>query len=252
MGTIINSLEGINQRSLYETGGLLSGRFTENHPRFAKLFPQVASIIDSAFFAIALDGVLLVNSLSTIARSNHKQATPLRPLISTAVAILQRLRTGYGRDGSDQMFELLSGICTLAATSPLREQSADNALRAINIELSISYVASGLVKLFGPEWRNGTAVASIMQTSSYGSPWLSQALNKHPSLSTAACWATIAGETLFPVIFMLPTAAARRLLPIATLFHLAIAYFMGLPRFFWAFGAAHVASLFVIENKSKR
>jgi hypothetical protein len=124
-------------------------------------------------------------------------------------------------------------------------------MRTLALETSLSYVASGMVKAVSPVWLKGEAVGGIMRTRSYGDPRAHRLVTRFPVISTALSWGTIAAECGFPLIYLLPKPAARGYLAIMTGFHLGIGAFMGLNRFFLAFGATHPAIHYVLSQRRR-
>ena len=73
-----------------------------------------------------------------------------------------------------------------------------------------------------------------------------------PKLSLGLCWLVILGETLFPIVLILPPDALYVVLGASIVFHFMTAYFMGLNTFVWAFIATYpsVISLSLTVRKS--
>lgn len=248
IGQLIAGAEGLVSRRLHENGNLLSGRFHEAYPEVSRRFPRVARVLDSEKFPIVLDGMRIVSGSASVLFGRSRLVSNVLPLMISATGYLDSLRTHLGRDGSDQMQETLAFAQLLTQIGTLGRGDKDLTLRLINAELAISYVAAGLVKLVSYDWRRGRAIRGILHTSSYGHPGFVALLDRHITLARIIEWATIVGETAYPIIYVLPVQISRILAPIATAFHLSTAVFMGLPRFMWSFGAAHPAMIYVIET----
>jgi hypothetical protein len=138
------------------------------------------------------------------------------------------------------------------ALVPTASRSDDLFLRAVNAQLCVSYAASGLAKLISSDWRSGRAMELILRTDIYGGTWFARLVRSHPNFGKIMTWYTIVWESTYPAVYLLDPRRARLVLLIAKCFHFGIAYAMGLPRFFWAFGAAHPAAEYVIDRRSTR
>jgi len=96
--------------------------------------------------------------------------------------------------------------------------------------MCIVYVASGIEKATGQQWRNGEAIwrALIREDVPVNFSWLAAV----PLVAMIACWFTLIAEVGYGVFIWMP--ATRRIwLALITLLHAGIAVFLGL----WFFSA---------------
>lgn len=250
-GQCVSAAEGLARRDLYRSGELLSPQIRHAYPKFARKHPHLTALLEDYRFIVGCDTVKAAAGLATLFLPHTRRLTVVTSTVSAVVFGLERYRTNFGRDGSDQMQDIMATIVALSSAFRDREEAADFALRAINTQLAVSYFASGAIKLVSDDWRSGRAFVSVMRTEAYGHPRAAAVLDKIPASSLLVCWGTILGETLYPLLYLVPKSArVQRALPIAGLFHLAIGHFMGLPRFVWAFGATHPAASYVLEGGS--
>jgi len=102
------------------------------------------------------------------------------------------------------------------------------AVLAIVAQLLVVYETSGIMKVMGEKWHNGTALYYITQVDWFSHP-LTRALFKNPFAVTLG--------TFLPIVFLVffPLAVCTRLKPFwiafGILFHLSIAFAMGLVTF---------------------
>jgi hypothetical protein len=199
--------------------GVLAGRFTVvSTPRIAGL--QLVLAVSVVVF-LAFD------------------ISPSVPLVGlAAAAALQRVLLPYGRDGSDELGRILTitaGIAFLAAEDTYVVRIG---LGFIAAQLCLSYAASGVAKLFGRQWRSGTAVPAILHTA-FGHEGITRsALDRRPAVGKALTWLVIVFELAIPVGVVLGGWVALVALAGAAAFHLGIAVSMGLNRFApWFFAA---------------
>jgi hypothetical protein len=113
----------------------------------------------------------------------------------------------------------------------LRTAAARLALRVLQIHLCVVYLASGLEKLSGPQWRNGEAFwRAVMRPSwdPFDLTWLAH----HPWVPLLGCWATLAVEIGYAALVW--PRVSRRWILLATIgMHAGIAVALGL----WSFSA---------------
>lgn len=163
-------------------------------------------------------------------------AAMLAGLLAVAVMLLRRYQGPYN-GGSDRM-GLLILLCLClshaAPTAPLREL----AFGYLAIQLVLSYVISGWVKLINPDWRSGQALRDVFAFSAYPVSEGLRGWAARPALLLAMSWAVIGFELVFPLA-MISQPALLTALGIAALFHLANAVLFGLNRFFWTWLAAY-------------
>ncbi|MEM6758984.1 MAG: HTTM domain-containing protein [Pseudomonadota bacterium] len=137
--------------------------------------------------------------------------------------------------GSDRMGLLVLYGVTLAAWVP---GVAPVAIGYVGVQLVLSYVVAGLVKLQNPAWRSGQALRDVFAFSAYPVAENLRRLARQGRLLRAASWAVMGLEVLFPVALFFQGTLFAAL--IATMvFHLANACLFGLNRFVWAWAAAY-------------
>ena len=167
------------------------------------------------------------------------------PLVALAVWSLLALSRYQGpyNGGSDRMGLLALWCLTAAALAPtalLREAF----FGYLGLQLVLSYLVSGWVKIVNADWRSGRALADVFLFSAYPVAENLRALAGHPGLLRAASWAVMLLELLFPLALLSETALIVALLA-AGLFHLANACLFGLNRFFWTWLATYPAVLWL-------
>lgn len=103
----------------------------------------------------------------------------------------------------------------------------------IIIQLCIVYISTGLYKVMGELWQNGTALYYILRVDEFSLPGIAEFIYRNPYLVVFGTYATVLFE-----IFFAPSLLNRwtRYLMIATgfSFHLGIAVIMGLVTFGWS------------------
>nr|BFF21309.1 hypothetical protein GCM10025730_48300 [Promicromonospora thailandica] len=114
---------------------------------------------------------------------------------------------------------------------PVRTLAHNTAVLAVGAQVCLVYVLSGLFKLEGAAWRDGTAVHYPLALPQFR-PWplLADLVVGQGWLVATATWGTLALQVAFPILVLhrrLRTAAVGG----ALLMHAAIAVVLGLPFF---------------------
>ncbi|MEM9582909.1 MAG: HTTM domain-containing protein [Pseudomonadota bacterium] len=185
--------------------------------------------VEKALFG--LRGVLCLLLLAGV-----QTAAVLLGLCLLHLVILHRFQGPYN-GGSDRMGGLVLACLSLAHWLP-GALWQEVAFAYLGVQLTLSYVVSGLVKLRNPDWRRGTALSDVFAFSAYPVSEDLRGLASRGRLMWAGSWAVILFEALFPLALIFPLSLAVALL-IGALFHLTNACLFGLNRFFWIWLAAY-------------
>ena len=166
---------------------------------------------------------------------------PSTPEIVAALWVigLWRLWTFQGpyNGGADKMV-MLALTCLMAAH--WIPGGTDFALGYLAVQLVLSYVVSGWVKLRNPDWRSGRALAEVFEMSAYPQAENLRAWGARGATMRNASWAVIGLEVAFPLaLISAPTLWVA--LAVAALFHASNAVLFGLNRFLWAWIAVYPA-----------
>lgn len=138
--------------------------------------------------------------------------------------------------GADKMI-LLALTCVVAAHYlPMGEI----ALAYLAVQLVLSYMVSGLVKLKNPDWRSGQALFEVFSLSAYPQSGNLRTLGGRARFMRTGSWAVIGFEIAFPLALLTAQTTLAALVLAAT-FHTANAVLFGLNRFFWAWIAVFPA-----------
>lgn len=160
----------------------------------------------------------------------------LGALCALALMLLHRFQGPYN-GGADKMTLLILTCLTLARTLP-DPAWQELALAYLAVQVVLSYVVSGWIKLVNPDWRSGRALVDVFAFSAYP---VSQSLRgwaDRPRALWVASWGVIGFELAFPLGLLHPGLLVVAL-SIAALFHLANAFVFGLNRFFWIWLCAY-------------
>jgi hypothetical protein len=248
VGILVDALERLTSVRKYRDDGFYS--WTLARQRLALWPTRARAIADWLFMGVwrlALVLVVRILALGIVVASplgGRASAAGLTVLLATQGYI--SLRTGgMGLIGADPMTFIVCGSALLGTAVARTPQSARAGLWFVALQACLGYVVAGVAKLAAPKWRSGRALVVVLSTYTYGSPKLHGYLRARPNLVLAMCWAVMLWETSFPLVLVLPPAAACGLLGLGILFHLQIAALMGLNLFVFAYPATYAAILAV-------
>lgn len=129
--------------------------------------------------------------------------------------------------------KIRSAVARRSAASLWRQLPAlthNMAVTAVMLQLCLMYFVSFIFKVHGHEWYRGTAIYYVLRTNEFRLPGISHLLYDSPLLINLLTYGTLLFQGAFPFLIW-----NRRLKPVmligATLFHLGIAYVMGLAWF---------------------
>jgi hypothetical protein len=213
------------------------------------------SSLAAAALTPALDGTGLLALL--LARFGAAALTPvfywsglnagLLLLILILSQFLLTFRCRYGGEGGDQMTTIMLIMALVPQAAPNEPALATLAALFVGAQITLSYIASGGAKLFGPLWRRGEALTKIMAHFQFGNHWLMTQLRAYPAACRVICLSVIAFQISFPLFFLLPAPYAYVYLAGGIAFHVGIACFMRLYLFVPSFLGTYPCLLFARE-----
>lgn len=236
---LISSLEMMARPGLFAPEGLLSWKAAQLRSRWLTHGPSAPSL-DVLFRA---PGVLWLVGLRALASAVVIVSDSPSGLAVGAVALstlLLMLRTSYGNDGADQIGLITFSAAALAHLRPTTKVIVA-VLWFVTLQSCLAYLTSGVAKLAGSRWRDGTGLVGILATKTYGMRILADALRQHRGVALVASWIVILGESLFPVVLIAPPSMILGFMVCGFVFHLGSAAVMGLNTFLWAFLATYPA-----------
>lgn len=249
IGTLIHAFECLVTAADFGRSGFYSWEILRTfHPAIVKhsRFDQVARVsmsVNSIRLALALQIVAVLWILWSLRLGNVYEATGVLGACAAVTLVLALLhyRNMAGFDGSDQMRFLIwiALTCYFAASTSTAQTLC---LAFIAGQAVLSYSTAGIAKAISPIWRQGAAVGEILRTETYGTPWVSKAVDQF-SLSKPLSWATIFFECTAILFIFLGPQGAIIYIALGLGFHLGIAITMGLNGFFWSFSATYPALL---------
>lgn len=169
----------------------------------------------------------------------------LLALVANHLFILPFFNGPYN-GGADRM-SLLILVCLTGATSLPEPRWRELAFGYLGMQLLLSYLMAGWVKVVNPDWRSGRALRDVFLFSAYPAGENVRRWAGRPGLLRAMGWAVMGFELAFPVT-VLSRPALLVALAVAALFHGANACLFGLNRFFWIWICAYPSILWLQER----
>jgi hypothetical protein len=249
VGQALSGLESLVCLKEYAPDSILRGRAAAQDSSFVPL--KFRRWIDRQEVVAYLHGFNAALPLFLLISDRRRPAIIIASSFGVAAGRMLALRNPYGRDGSDQLQDLIYGMRLVTALIPDPNRSDDLFLRAVNAHLCVSYLTAGLAKLISAKWISGQTLGLVMRTDLYGGTWFARVVHRWPAIGRLVTWSTITWETLFPLIYLTSPRIANANLILVKLFHLGTAQTMGLPRFVWAFSAGHEAVKYVISTRRR-
>jgi hypothetical protein len=243
---VISALETLTVHGQLAAGGLMSWENsrialedpgTSRHARALERlyrFPNVRTLY-------VLQLMLAVGQLLTLARGPNVLVCAL-----LVVTWLISQRTIVGQDGADQMALLVLLALSLWVVIPTPTARFAVCL-FIAGEGIASYAIAGYAKLGEAGWRDGSHLAAIFRTESYGVKWIGDLLLKHRALSVALSTTFIVWECTVLFAMFAPVPVAIAYLAVGVFFHVMNALIMGLNTFLFSFVATYPATLYLLS-----
>jgi hypothetical protein len=248
IAVIIDAIEIVVERRQYSSSGIYNLEVLRTYKKWM-MYRWIAPIYNILFDYPNYVFLVIIQLLVAILMISHlfTNLSLFFVIIILVVHILSHLRNRYGMNGSDQLqiiiFASLSTFYITSATNgdPILLKSS---IFFLALQTIISYFMSGLAKLASPVWRNGTAIAGIMNTESFGNKVFAQILINNPLLSKLICYWVILFECVFPILIFMGVNTTMFVLLNGILFHLSTAILMRFNSFLWSFIATYPSLFF--------
>lgn len=235
IAVILQSLELLQIRSCWSEEGIW---------RWSTLSKELRGPLFKILFStIGFTTLLVFRIISALMIWNHPHSYLNAFLFFSTWLISIRWR-GLFNGGSDSMTIVVS-IGLFAARAFIdRPAIAKYALAYIALQLTLSYLVAGVVKLKNSEWRTGLAMPIFLKTPRYDSPpdWVRHLFNQ-PTRSKIISCTIILIECIFPLSWIRPEICFI-FVAFGFIFHLFNFWIFGLNRFLFAWLAAYPALYF--------
>lgn len=129
-------------------------------------------------------------------------------------------------------------------TGSWRSIIGHSAFWIVRFQLLLAYTATGLHKLTGVHWVDGTALGIVATDPAFGPMWVAE----DPSIAALITWAVLLFQITFPLAVWLRSTRYVWLC-IGCLFHLSTAVWMDIPEMGMAFIAAYPIWLYSTDSE---
>jgi hypothetical protein len=245
IAVILDSIEIIIERHQYSSRGVFNFEVLGTYKKWM-LSKKVKPILDTLFKYPNFIFLVSIQLVSAILILSHLfvNFSILFVTVILVIHLLSHVRNHYGMNGSDQLQVIIFISLFVYYIFPFDPIVQKFSIFFLCFQSLLSYFMAGLAKLVSPMWRNGIAIAGIMNTEIFGNKIFAQILIKNSLVSKIICWWVIIFECIFPLLIFTGIQSAVIFTIIGTVFHLSLAVFMRFNSFFWSFVATYPALLF--------
>jgi hypothetical protein len=249
---VIDSLEKLYNFREYQPNGILSwdilanNTFFTSRPAFFKrilglIFPMRAWLA-ILILRLACALVLLIFSVSGMVPA------VCYCLLFIIGAFINLRQIAYGAETENRFSLIIIGALLLRSLVPTQTVTIVS-LWFIALQVCLSYITAGISKLRDADWRMGNGFRLVI---AYEDIPLKKSLTiffeKRKVLATVSNWLVIIFECLFPLILVVPRQLFWCFLIACIVFHLAIAIWFRLGKFFWIWVATYPALIFITQR----
>lgn len=246
---LMSSLEHLANRKQRRKGGVNNWQVTRDS-MLATSTP-VRRFLDTVSKPVVTDCIHAARVASSLALLAPRSPAPVRIAANGLLAASSwalHPRHHYGTDGSDQVSFLSSAAALIARTAGRRTAVSDHVLWTVALQATLSYAVSGWAKLAGRSWREGTALAGVTRTMTYGDRRVWQLTQRFPRTARMLGASVLALECTFPLAYAAGGKFAKAYSAGTSAFHVAVGQIMGLGRFVPSFTSMHAPILYTARR----
>jgi hypothetical protein len=178
----------------------------------------------------------------------HPESAPVSPYVLTAIVVttlLTHLRLfPYGATGADRMLFLIFGALWLLQLAPASTLAQQGCLWFLALQVTLSYLTSGVCKIVSADWRCGKVMSRILQNPYFVTERMARELRRHTNMPQWVSWGGMLWELTFPLFFIISWSWGGVFLLVGLLFHLLNAVILGLNTFVFAWLATYPALIY--------
>lgn len=244
IAVIVDAIETIVERHQYSSRGIYNFEILRTYKKWMMnrwIDPVYKVLFDYPNYII-LVSIQLVFAILLISHF-YRNLSLLFIVVILLLHLLKHLRNQYGLDGADQLQVIIfaSLVAFYSTSDPLIQKFS---IFFLCFQSMLSYFIAGLAKVVSPPWREGTAIAGIINTESFGNRAFAQILINRPLISKMICWWIIFFEFVSPFFIFIGIHGTLFFILSGIVFHLSIAIIMRLNSFFWTFVATYPALIY--------
>lgn len=224
------------RRERYRRGGLLDYRVVREsiaNWHFLRALDPLLSrftwvLIARLFVGLALVGGAIVGTVPVVLVA-----------VLLATDVLTQARHGGGLSNGFDISVVVDAGLLVAVLFPAGSVGQQAGVLFIAAHGVLGYVVSGIEKLKGEQWRNGTAVLVAFSTASQGNATVFSFLRENRTLCRVVTWATVAFEVLFVLVIVVDAPFTFLFFGAGLVFHATVAVTMRIPGFLFVFPATY-------------
>lgn len=238
---VVTALESLADKERYSKKGILCWEVSKLQfkNKSTRYFLSTFFQGDRYEYILKLHFVLGVFLAISIFTTNMIMTIFLYAVLYTTIMIGLRHHSGLN---GDYHISLVVIIGLLLWTSHENNIIHNIGYIFIASQIILSYLVSGVLKLFSAEWRSGAAIINIFSANTWGgTERIYELIHSQPYLAKATSWIVILFECLFFITIFVSHEMLLIILPVGLIFHIGIALFMGLNRFAIIFPASYPA-----------
>ncbi|MFD2909765.1 hypothetical protein ACFSX9_13590 [Flavobacterium ardleyense] len=168
-------------------------------------------------------------------------------LLLFIIQLIFNLRNIYSLSGADQMQNIiLFGLLIISFN--INSNIASLTVFFISVQMLLSYFFTGFHKIKSKKWRNGDALLLVLNSETFGNSTFQKLLYNNKFISIIISWVIILVQLSFIIVLFINPQLTVYFLTILFLFHLSIAFSMGLNHFFWVFVSSYPIIYYLSKN----
>jgi hypothetical protein len=247
---VIDSCESLYNFREFRHPGFFSWRALRTHRFFTSRSSATRRALDRVFdfrswlFLLLLRGM---GGLGLLCLPQYPLITTVCLLVLFIVGSLMNFRhTPFGTETENRFALMLTGALLLRSVAPT-ELVTVICLWFIALQSCLSYVTAGVTKWLNPDWKEGNGILDVINSSDLVPLQKTQLFfSRNPGFGKFLAWITIGFECLFPLA-LLGYPFVWLFLTGGVLFHLGIAVWLRLGKFFWVWVATYPAIIFIAQ-----
>lgn len=249
---VIDSLEKLYNFREYRQDGILSWDILANNNYFASRPAFFKKILDLVFPMRVWLAILFLRLVCALALLIFSYAAVVPPICYCFLFVIGGLinlrQVAYGAETENRFSLIIIGVLLLRSLVPTQTVTLVS-LWFIALQVCLSYITAGISKLRDADWRMGNGFRLVI---AYEDVPLKKSFTiffeKRKVVATVSNWLVIIFECLFPLILVVPRQLFWCFLIAGIVFHLAIAIWFRLGKFFWIWVATYPALIFITQR----
>lgn len=234
-------VSGLEQLSMYQSSspqGLMNWKVMKSYYRENHLSTLLEPVLRPSGFQMVLIsrvvlGVVLLGA--GIADVLHP-AMFLLLFLTDAIIFYRNI---VGLSGAYHMLLVVNAVLFLVTLFPEGSLVYHSALVFLGIQGVMAYAISGYLKLYHPEWRNGSGIQGIFATRTFGDDRIYRLFKRYPVTALVGSWTVILFECAYLFVLAVDPQLTVFFFATAIMFHAFNAVFIGLNGFLIIFPASY-------------